>query len=63
MVNRVLTRGGPTHSTQVLSTRAFIKGIEGGSLAQGAAVALFLLPVLIGITALVLRLARRREIM
>lgn len=59
----VLTRGGPTHSTQVLSTWAFIKGIEGGSLAQGAAVALFLLPVLIGITAVVLRLARRREIM
>lgn len=59
----VLTRGGPTHSTQVLSTWAFIKGIEGGALAQGAAVALFLLPVLIGITAVVLRLARRREVL
>lgn len=59
----VLTRGGPTNSTQVLSTWAFIKGIEGGALAQGAAVALFLLPVLIGITAVVLRLARRREVM
>jgi multiple sugar transport system permease protein len=59
----VLTRGGPTHSTQVLSTWAFIKGIEGGALGQGAAVALFLLPVLIGITAVVLRLARRREVL
>ena len=59
----VLTRGGPTNSTQVLSTWAFIKGIEGGALGQGAAVALFLLPVLIGITAVVLRLARRREVM
>ena len=59
----VLTRGGPTNSTQVLSTWAFIKGIEGGALAQGAAVALFLLPVLIAITAIVLRLARRREVM
>jgi multiple sugar transport system permease protein len=59
----VLTRGGPTNSTQVLSTWAFIKGIEGGALAQGAAVALFLLPVLIGLTAVVLRLARRREVM
>ena len=59
----VLTRGGPTNSTQVLSTWAFIKGIEGGTLAQGAAVALFLLPVLITITAIVLRLARRREVM
>ncbi|MCI0545550.1 MAG: sugar ABC transporter permease [Actinobacteria bacterium] len=59
----VLTRGGPTHSTQVLSTWAFIKGIEGGALGQGAAVALFLLPVLVGITAVVLRLARRREVL
>jgi multiple sugar transport system permease protein len=59
----VLTRGGPTNSTQVLSTWAFIKGIEGGALGQGAAVALFLLPVLVGITAVVLRLARRREVM
>lgn len=59
----ILTRGGPTNSTQVLSTWAFIKGIEGGALGQGAAVALFLLPVLIAITAVVLRLARRREVM
>ena len=59
----VLTRGGPTNSTQVLSTWAFIKGIEGGALAQGAAIALFLLPVLVGITAVVLRLARRRQVL
>jgi multiple sugar transport system permease protein len=59
----VLTRGGPTNSTQVLSTWAFIKGIEGGALGQGAAVALFLLPVLVGITTVVLRLARRREVL
>ncbi len=59
----VLTRGGPTHSTQVLATWAFFKGIEGGALAQGAAVALFLFPVLVAITALILRLARRREVL
>jgi len=59
----VLTRGGPTHSTQVLSTWAFFKGIEGGALGQGAAVALFLLPVLVGITAVILRMARRREVL
>jgi multiple sugar transport system permease protein len=59
----ILTRGGPTNATQVLSTWAFIKGIEGGALGQGAAVALFLLPVLVGITAVVLRLARRREVL
>jgi multiple sugar transport system permease protein len=59
----VLTRGGPTNSTQVLSTWAFFKGIEGGALGQGAAVALFLLPVLVGITAVILRMARRREVL
>ncbi len=59
----ILTRGGPTNATQVLSTWAFIKGIEGGALGQGAAIALFLLPVLVGITAVVLRLARRREVL
>ena len=59
----VLTRGGPTHSTQVLSTWAFFKGIEGGALAQGAATALFLFPVLVVITALILRMARRTEVL
>ncbi len=59
----ILTRGGPTHSTQVLSTWAFFKGIEGGALAQGAAVSLFLFPVLVVLTAVILRLARRREVL
>ncbi|MFO7300234.1 MAG: sugar ABC transporter permease [Actinomycetes bacterium] len=59
----VLTRGGPTNRTQVLSTWAFIKGIEGGALGQGAAIALFLFPVLVGLTAIILRLARRREVL
>jgi multiple sugar transport system permease protein len=58
----VLTRGGPTHSTQVLSTWAFFKGIEGGALSQGAAVALFLFPVLVAVAALILRMARRWEV-
>ncbi len=59
----ILTRGGPTHSTQVLSTWAFFKGIEGGALGQGAAVSLFLFPVLVALTAIILRLARRREVL
>lgn len=58
----VLTRGGPIHMTQVLSTWAFFKGIEGGDLAQAAAVSLFMFPVLAGIAALVLRMARRTEV-
>jgi len=58
----VLTRGGPIHSTQVLSTWTFFKGIEGGDLAQGAAISLFLFPVLAGVAILMLRMARKREV-
>ena len=58
----VLTRGGPVHATQVLSTWTFFKGIEGGDLAQGAAISLFLFPVLAGVAALILRMARRSEV-
>ncbi len=56
----VLTKGGPPpHSTQVLASLAFLKGIQGGDLAQGAAVALFFFPVLAGIAAIVLRLVKK----
>lgn len=55
----ILTRGGPVNSTQVIPSWAFFKGIEGGALAQGAAIALFLFPVLAGVAALALRVARR----
>ncbi len=58
----VLTRGGPVHSTQVLASWSFLKGIEGGDLAQGAAISLFLFPVLAGVAALILKLARRTEV-
>jgi multiple sugar transport system permease protein len=58
----VLTRGGPYDSTQVLASLAFFKGIDGGDLAGGAAVALFLLPVLAAGAALLLRVARRAEV-
>jgi multiple sugar transport system permease protein len=58
----VLTRGGPVHSTQVLSSWTFFKGIEAGDLAQGAAISLFMFPVLAGVAILILRLARRTEV-
>jgi multiple sugar transport system permease protein len=57
----VLTRGGPENATQVLASWAFFRGIEGGSLGEGAAVAVFMFPVLAGIAALVLRMVSRRE--
>jgi multiple sugar transport system permease protein len=43
----------------VLASWAYFKGIQGGDLAQGAAIALFLLPVLVAIAIAMLRLARR----
>lgn len=58
----VLTQGGPLHSTQMLASWAFFKGVEAGDLAQGAAVALFLFPVMAGVAILMLRLARRTEV-
>lgn len=59
----VLTQGGPPpNQTQVIPSWAFIKGIQGGALAEGAAIALFLFPVLAGVAALALRLARRSEV-
>ena len=58
----ILTQGGPIHSTQVLASWAFFKGIEAGDLAQGAAVALFLFPAMAGVAALMLRMARRTEV-
>ena len=57
----ILTRGGPVNATQVLASWAYFRGIEAGALAQGAAVALFLFPVLVGVAALMLRLAKRAE--
>ena len=59
----VLARGGPVNSTQVLATWAFFRGIEGGDLAQGAAIALFLFPVLVVFSVLILRSARRTEVL
>jgi multiple sugar transport system permease protein len=58
----VLTRGGPTNSTQVLASWAYIRGIEGGDVAQGAAIALFLFPLLLAAAVLILRAVRRMEI-
>ena len=58
----VLTGGGPQNATQVLASWAFYQGINGGSLGQGAAVAVFMFPVLVGLAALILRLAARAEV-
>jgi multiple sugar transport system permease protein len=58
----VLTRGGPYDTTQVLASWAYFSGIQGGDLAAGAAISLFLFPVLVAVAILFLRLARRAEV-
>ncbi len=56
------THGGPGNSTQILPYWSFIKGINGGSLAQGAAIALFMFPVLLVVAIFALRMAARTGI-
>ncbi len=58
----VLTGGGPGNATQVLASWAFYKGINGGNLAVGAADALIMFPVLLGLAAIMLRIASRAEV-
>jgi multiple sugar transport system permease protein len=57
-----LTRGGPFDSTQVLASLAFYTGIAGGDLAEGAAIALFLFPLLVVVAFGFLRIAHRTEV-
>ena len=58
----VLTRGGPYDTTQVLASLAFFTGIQAGDLAEGAAIALFLFPLLLAVAVAFLRVARRAEV-
>jgi multiple sugar transport system permease protein len=57
----ILTRGGPENATQVLPSYAYLKGIGSGDLAQGAAIALFLFPLLLAAAIAILRSVRRME--
>jgi len=59
----ILTKGGPANATQVLPSYAFFKSIDGGDLAQGAAIALFLFPLLLAGVVAILRAVRRMETM
>jgi multiple sugar transport system permease protein len=58
----VLTAGGPYDSTQVLPSLAFFTGIQGSDLAAGAAISIFLVPLLVIIAFLMLRVAHRAEV-
>ena len=62
VVPYILTNGGPFNSTQVLTTLAFQTGINAGNVGEGAAVALFMLPLLALVTVAMLFFARRAEV-
>jgi multiple sugar transport system permease protein len=57
----ITTRGGPGYATQLLPYWAYLKGIEGGALSEGAALALFMFPILLAVALLALRMAYRAE--
>lgn len=57
---RVLTQGGPRNTTHLFSTYAFKLGIESGDIPLGAAVSLFMFPILAVFAYFVLRNVRRR---
>ncbi len=58
----VLTRGGPYDTTQVIASYAYFTGIQGGDLAEGAAVSLFLFPLLVAAAIFFLTIAKRTEV-
>jgi len=58
----ILTRGGPYDTTQVMPALAFFTGVLGSDLAEGAAISIFLVPLLVAVAWLMLRSAHRAEI-
>jgi multiple sugar transport system permease protein len=57
----LLTNGGPDGATEVLPTLSYNVGIHAGALGRGAAVSLFLFPLLLPAMILLLRTLRRRQ--
>ncbi len=55
----VLTRGGPVNSTHLFATLAYQVGLNGGNLGQGAAISLFLFPMLAAVVFVQLRYIRK----
>jgi multiple sugar transport system permease protein len=55
----VLTRGGPVNSTHLFATLAYQVGLNGGNLGQGAAISLFLFPMLGAVVFFQLRYIRK----
>jgi multiple sugar transport system permease protein len=58
----LLTKGGPINATSVLGFEGFQVGIVSGDVSHGAAISLFMLPVLFFVVIAMLRFIRKREI-
>lgn len=54
----VLTRGGPMNMTHLFATLSFAIGLEGGHLGRGAAISLFLFPILVAVVFIQLKFIR-----
>jgi multiple sugar transport system permease protein len=58
----ILTRGGPNNETHLLATLAYQLGMTSGNIGQGAAVALFMLPLLATVIVFQLWYLRRQGV-
>jgi multiple sugar transport system permease protein len=58
---RILTNGGPQDSTHLFATYAFTVGIQSGNIPRGAAVSLFMFPILATLAFFVLRDVMKRN--
>ena len=58
----ILTRGGPYDTTQVVPSLAFFTGVLGGDLGAGAAISVFLVPILVAVAWVLLRVAHHAEV-
>jgi multiple sugar transport system permease protein len=59
VIVQVLTRGGPVNTTHLFATLAYQVGLNGGNLGQGAAISLFLFPMLAAVVFVQLRYIRK----
>lgn len=57
----ILTRGGPFHSTHLLGTLAYQIGLAGARIGQGAAISLFIFPILMSSAFFALRAVISQE--
>src|SRR2546425_1751269 len=55
----ILTKGGPINMTHLFATYSFALGLQGGQIGQGAAVSLFLFPILLAVVFVQLRMVRK----